>query len=144
MSRDDDARWMRRCGELAAIAGRAGNTPVGAVVALDRMAIGEAAEEVPRGPRAFAHAELLAIEAAILATGRRELDDATLYSTAEPCILCGFALREARIGRVVIDRPSGDIGSVRGRWPLLAADGVDGWGSPPLIVWWDTPAKAAP
>jgi tRNA(adenine34) deaminase len=132
----EDARWMRRCEALAQEAAAAGNTPVGAVVVIDGTSAGEAAEEVPRGPRPFAHAELLAIESAIRATGTRQLDGATLYSTAEPCILCGFAIRETRIARVVIGRPAGDIGSVRSRFPVLTADGVDGWGAPPAVVWW--------
>jgi len=133
---ETDAAWMRRCEELARRAETAGNTPVGAVVVLDGASLGEAAEEVPRGPRAFAHAELLAIEAAIGATGKRQLDGATLYSTAEPCILCGFAVREARIARVVIGRPAGAIGSVRSRFPVLTADDVAGWGAPPAVLWW--------
>lgn len=128
---------MERCADLAREAGIAGNTPVGAVVVMGPAAVGEAAEEVPRGGRAFAHAELLAVEAAIRSVGSRLLETATLYSTAEPCILCGFAIRETRIRRVVIGRPAGAVGSVRSRFPILAADGVEGWGPPPSVVWWD-------
>lgn len=135
----DDASWMRRCEELASRAAAAGNTPVGAVVVMDGAAIGEAAEEAPRGQRRFAHAELLAVEAALRTTGRRVVERATLYSTAEPCILCGFAIREAHIARVVVGRPSGDIGSIRSRFPVLGADWVDRWGPPPEVVWWSEP-----
>src|SRR5690606_19178488 len=92
-----DERWMHRCEELAHQAAAAGNTPVGAVVVLDGEAVGEAAEEAPNGPRRFGHAELLAVERALHSTQRRFLESATLYSTAEPCVLCGFAIREARI-----------------------------------------------
>jgi hypothetical protein len=77
-----DAHWMLRCEHLARQAARAGNTPVGALVVLDGKVVGEAAEEVPNGPRRFAHAELLAIEASLRATGRRSLETATLYTTA--------------------------------------------------------------
>ncbi|MCC7418175.1 MAG: nucleoside deaminase [Acidobacteria bacterium] len=127
---------MRRCEDLARRAALAGNTPVGALVVLDGGVVGEAAEEAPRGARPFGHAELLAIEAAIRAAGSRLLERATLYSTAEPCVLCGFAVRETRIARVVIGRPAGDIGSARSRFPILAADWVDRWGRPPQVVWW--------
>lgn len=72
------------------------------------------------------------------ATGRRYLDSATLYSTAEPCILCGYAVRETRIPRVVIGRPSDETGSVRSRFSVLIADCVQRWGSPPEIVWWQS------
>ena len=136
MGRGADARWMRRCEELAERAAAAGNTAVGAVVVIDGASVGEAAEEAPRGQRPFAHAELLAIEASMRTVGDRLLEHGTLYSTAEPCILCGFAIREARISRVVAGRPVGDIGSIRSRFPILAADWVGRWGPPPEVVWW--------
>lgn len=128
---------MRRCQELARVAQEAGNTPVGAAIVRDGMLVAEAAERSPRGPRAFAHAELLAVEAALAELGAGSVEGATLYSTAEPCILCGFAIREAKLGRVVIGRPSGEIGSVRSRFEVLAADWVQRWGSPPEVLWWD-------
>lgn len=127
---------MARCAELAEQARAAGCTPVGSVIVLDSEVIAEAAEEVPRGPRAFAHAELLAVEQALRTTTRDALARATLYSTAEPCLLCGFAIREARIGRVVIARPTGEIGSVSSRFPILTTADVTRWGPPPAIVWW--------
>jgi len=98
--------------------------------------VGEAAEQTPRGDRRFAHAELLAVEASLRALGRRSLETATLYSTAEPCILCGYAIREARISRVVVSRPSGATGSIRSRFPVLSADWVERWAAPPEVVWW--------
>lgn len=129
------ARWMDRCEELARQANRAGNTPVGAVLVLDGIAIAEAAEETPAGPRPFAHAEFLVVERALMLRPRPALQDATLYSTVEPCILCGYAVREARIGRLVLARSAGEIGSIRSRFPVLTADWVDRWGPPPAVVW---------
>ena len=133
----DDARWMDRCEELARETQRAGNTPVGAVLVLDGVAIAEAAEETPSGPRPFAHAELLVVERAVMLRPRPDLEEATLYSTAEPCVLCGYAVREARIGRVVIARPAGEIGSIRSKFPVLTADWVNRWGPPPTVVWFE-------
>ena len=132
-----DARWMDRCEELAREAKRAGNTPVGAVLVLDGVAIAEGAEETPSGPRPFAHAELLVVERALMLRPRRDLQKATLYSTAEPCVLCGYAVREARVGRVVVARPVGEIGSIRSKFPLLTADWVQRWGPPPTVVWFE-------
>jgi tRNA(adenine34) deaminase len=131
---------MDRCEELAREAKRAGNTPVGAVLVLDGAAIAEAAEETPAGPRPFAHAELLVVERALMLRPRPDLREATLYSTAEPCVLCGYAVREARIGRVVVTRPAGEIGSLRSRFPVLTADWVDRWGPPPVVVWFNESA----
>ena len=139
----EDAAWMRRCAELSQQAAAAGNTPVGALLVVDGRVLAEAAEEAPNGPRRFAHAELLAVEAGLRAAGTRHLESATLYSTAEPCLLCGYAIREARLKRVVVGRPSGDTGSLSPRFPILSATGVDRWGPPPEIAWWTegTPRK---
>lgn len=129
------ARWLERCEELARRAKQAGNTAVGAVLVLDGLAIAEAAEETPAGPRAFAHAEILVVEHALMIRPRPDLQNATLYSTVEPCVLCGYAVREARIGRLVLLRAAGEIGSIRSRFPVLTADWVERWGPPPSIVW---------
>lgn len=135
-----DAHWMRRCEELAREARASGNTGVGAVLVADGHVVAEAAEETPLGPRPFAHAEILVVEQVLMRTPRPDLRAATLYSTAEPCVLCGYAVREAGIGRVVIARPSGDIGSIRSRFPVLTADWVSRWGPPPDVVWFgETP-----
>jgi tRNA(adenine34) deaminase len=131
-----DAIWMRRASELAEQARAAGNTAVGALIVLDGEIVAEAEEQTPAGPRPFAHAELLAVEA-VFKELRGALRHATLYSTAEPCVLCAFAIREAQIGRVVIGREAGEIGSVRSRFPVLTADWVSRWGAPPEILWWD-------
>ena len=131
-----DAIWMRRASELAERAHAAGNTAVGALIVLNGQVIAEAEEQTPAGPRPFAHAELLAVEA-VFTQFRGLLRSATLYSTAEPCVLCAFAIREAQIGRVVIGREAGEIGSVRSRFPVLTADWVPRWGAPPEIVWWE-------
>jgi len=128
---------MDRCEALAREAKRAGNTPVGAVLVLDGVAIAEGAEETPSGPRPFAHAELLVVERALMLRPRPDLQKATLYSTAEPCVLCGYAVREARVGRVVVARPVGETGSIRSKFPLLTADWVQRWGPPPTVVWFE-------
>jgi tRNA(Arg) A34 adenosine deaminase TadA len=128
--------WMRRAAELAERARAAGNTAVGALIVLDGNVIAEAEEQTPAGPRPFAHAEVLTVEA-VFARYRGSLRRATLYSTAEPCVLCAFAVREAQIGRVVIGREAGEIGSVRSRFPVLTADWVLRWEAPPEVVWWE-------
>ncbi len=130
-----DARWMRRAAELASSAGRAGHTPVGSLIVLDGRIIAEAEEGVRRGQRSLAHAELLAVEVA-LASGLGSLERATLYSTVEPCILCGFAIREAGIGRVVMGRKAGEVGAVHSIFPVLTTREIRRWGTPPQVSWW--------
>ncbi len=130
-----DRRLMTRVDELAAEAGRAGNTAVGTIVAQGERVLAEAEEQTPQGPDPFAHAELVAVRRAMAAAGHRHLPEATLYSNVEPCFLCSYAIREARIGRVVIGRPTPEIGGVSSRYPLLTAGDIERWGRAPEVVW---------
>ena len=58
----DHELFMRRCLELATVARDQGNTPVGSVVVLDGVIIGEAAETLPKGSSITGHAEILACQ----------------------------------------------------------------------------------
>lgn len=135
---------MERCRELALEAKAAGNTAVGSLVAVADRVIAEAGEECPAGPDPFAHAELLAVRSAIAELGRPLPPEATLYSTAEPCFLCSFAIREAGLRRVVIGRPTPGIGGATSRYPILVADDVERWGAPPDVVWWEEAWRLSP
>ena len=130
-----DRRVMIRVDELAAEAGRAGNSAVGTIVTQGERVLAEAKEETPKGPDPFAHAELVAVRQAMAAAGRRHLPGATLYTNVEPCFLCSYAIREARIGRIVIGRPTPEIGGVSSRYPLLTANDIERWGRAPEVVW---------
>ena len=134
---------MRRCEELAQAAKLAGNTPVGALLATGHRVVAEAEEEVPAGDDPFAHAELLVVRRAVQALGRKQLPEATLYTTAEPCLLCSFAIREFGIGRVVIGSATPDIGGATSQYPVLSASDVPRWGAPPEIVWEHPPANSS-
>lgn len=137
-----DLERMARCRELARRAGQDGNQPIGALVAVGGEVLAEAEEQTPAGPLAFAHAELLAVQRAISASGRRRLPEATLYSTHEPCFLCSYALRAARIGRVVIESAVPEIGGATSRYPILTADDILTWGPPPVLVWVEPPSPS--
>lgn len=132
---ETDRLMMDRCFELAGLAAAAGNHPVGSVVAVGGRILGEAEEEWPNGPLAFAHSELLALQRAIGTTGEKRLPAATLYSSHEPCLLCSYALRATGVGRVVIAEPVPEIGGVTSSYPILTAEDVSIWGKPPLIQW---------
>ncbi len=130
-----DERLMRRCIELARQAKRAGNTAVGSLIAIDARIVVEAEEETPGGPDRFAHAELIAVRRATERLGRKTFPEAVLYTTAEPCLLCSFAIREARIERIVIGTSVPHIGGATSPYPILSAADVPPWGAPPTIVW---------
>ena len=76
-----DRQMMRRCIELAASAKESGHSPVGCVITIEIEMIAEAGELCPGGSDPFAHAEILAVAAAMRVTGAERLPGATLYTT---------------------------------------------------------------
>jgi tRNA(adenine34) deaminase len=98
----NDLDYMKMAYAQAVSAGRAGEIPVGAVVA---CATGEvlsrAGNRVERGANAMLHAEIEAIRKACRRTGEKYLAGATMYVTLEPCPMCMGAISWAKIARVV-------------------------------------------
>ena len=84
--------------------------PVGAVVMQEGTVLGEAHNETILRNDPTAHAELLAIQRALLATGSDRLVLATLYVTLEPCAQCAGAAILAKVGRVVFGAPDARVG----------------------------------
>jgi tRNA(adenine34) deaminase len=112
----EDERWMRRALSLAAHARDAeGEVPVGAVLVLDGVVIGEGWNRNITLNDPTAHAEIQAVREAGQTVGNYRLPGATLYVTLEPCAMCSMALVHARVARVVYgasDPKTGAAGSV--------------------------------
>lgn len=68
------------------------DVPVGAVVVLDGAVVASARNAREGLGLPTAHAEILAIERAARALGRRRLTGCTLYVTLEPCPMCAGAI----------------------------------------------------
>jgi tRNA(adenine34) deaminase len=104
--------------EALALAGRAaeeGEVPVGAVVVKDGAVIGRGFNKPVSGNDPTAHAEIVALREAGIATGNYRLAGCALYVTIEPCAMCAGAIMHARIGRLVYgaaDPKAGACGSV--------------------------------
>ena len=130
----DHEGFMRRCLELAAIARSGGNTPVGSVVVLDGEVIGEAREALPAGTSVTGHAEVLACQAALDRTGRGDLAGAALYTTAEPCFMCSYVIRQLRVALVVYGVETPLIGGVTSSHPILIDPALDRWRPAPVVV----------
>ena len=108
----DEAGFMRRALELAHEAERRGEVPVGAVVVLDGVAVGEGFNEPVGTHDPTAHAEIVALRAAARRIGNYRLPGATLYVTIEPCQMCVGAMVHARIARVVYGTPEPKAGAI--------------------------------
>jgi tRNA(adenine34) deaminase len=110
-----DEDFMRAALALAEQARDAGEVPVGAVVVRDGVVIGSGFNSPISRHDPSAHAEILALRAAAVASGNYRLSGCTLYVTLEPCVMCSGAIMHARIGRVVYGAPdpkTGACGSV--------------------------------
>lgn len=126
--------FMRRCILLAGMAREQGNTPVGSVVVLDGEIIGEATETLPKESSITGHAEILACQYAVDSTGRNDLAGAVLYTTAEPCFMCSYAIRQLRIDRVIYGIETPVIGGSTSSHPILTDPGLDGWRKAPKVI----------
>ncbi len=85
----------------AEAAAKAGEVPIGAVVAVDGRVVARRHNEREGTGDPTAHAEVLALRDAATAVGSWRLDNATLVVTLEPCPMCAGAAWAARVGRVV-------------------------------------------
>jgi len=108
-----DNQWMKEAIREATKALEEGEVPVGAVVVRDGRLIGRGHNRVEALKDATAHAEIIALGAAAEAAGDWRLEDATIYVTLEPCVMCLGAMFLARVSRLVYgarDRRAGACG----------------------------------
>jgi len=119
---------MSRALDLAAVAGRAGDVPVGAVVLSGSgEVVGEGANIREAQGDPTGHAEVVALRAASRHTGSWRLAGCTLVVTLEPCPMCAGALLLARVATVVFgawDPKAGACGSV---WDLVRDRRANHW-----------------
>jgi tRNA(adenine34) deaminase len=115
----DAEAFMRAALAEARVGLAAGEVPVGAVVVLDDVILGQAHNTPITLGDPTAHAEVLALREAARKVGNYRLPRATLYATLEPCVMCCGAVIHARIARVVYGAPDPKAGAVASRYRLL-------------------------
>lgn len=98
---EQDFQWMQLAIEQAALAGRADEVPVGAVVVFEEEVIGRGFNRPISGHDPSAHAEIQALRAAAKHHKNYRLVGADLFVTLEPCLMCVGAMVHARIERCV-------------------------------------------
>jgi tRNA(adenine34) deaminase len=114
MDRASAEIWMREALEEADRALAHEDVPIGCIiVGADSLELGRAhnRREIDADPTA--HAEILALRAAARQVGHWRLENATVYSTLEPCPMCAGALVNARIGRLIYGADDPKAGAVR-------------------------------
>ena len=101
MLNQDDCRFLRMAIELAQKARDAGEDPFGAVLVYQSEVVHTSIDKTIQLSDPTAHAETNLIREYCSMYKRFSLEGYTLYSSAEPCIMCAGAIRWARISRVV-------------------------------------------
>ncbi len=129
-----DEQFMQRCIELAKEAKDEGNVPVGSIIVRNGVIIAEAKEIVPTQQVVTGHAEVLAVQRACDVLGTMDLYNCVLYTTAEPCWMCAYLIRDTKIGRVVIGSLTPHVGALSTDYKIMTIETVPYWGTPPEIV----------
>lgn len=133
-----DRTMMARAIALSKQSRAAGEYPYGVLICLAGEVVAESINRVKHDADVTRHAEVVAISAAQKALGSTSLDDCVIYSSAEPCVLCSYAIRESRIGRVVYGLHSPHMGGLS-KWNVLEDEGLsrtmpEVFAPPPTVV----------
>ncbi|MFE5940840.1 nucleoside deaminase [Streptomyces sp. NPDC056470] len=100
-----DLQFARESVACAADAVGRGDQPFGAVVAVGANRLVASCNEVLATHDPTAHAEIVAIRAAVNVRAKHQLDDCTLYASCEPCVMCAGAIAWSGIRRVFFCLP---------------------------------------
>ena len=114
--------YMRQALALAREAEAAGEVPVGAVVVVNGTIAGKGRNGPVASHDPTAHAEMLALREAAAALGNYRLEQATVYVTLEPCVMCAGALVAARVQRLVFGARDLRFGGVRSKFRIADSD----------------------
>lgn len=120
-----DEHFMERALELARCAYDLNEVPVGALLVRDNKVLAAAHNRCVLDSDPCAHAEVLAIRNAAQCVNDCRLDNATLYVTLEPCLMCCGAILQARIARLVYSAREPRTGAVVSVHDSLRLPGVN-------------------
>ena len=110
-----DARYLRDAIALSRTGRDRGNRPFGAVlVAADGAVLARAWCDTGETGDCTGHAETNAVRQASPRFSREVLAGATIYSSAEPCVMCAGAIFWSNVGRVVFGIDAVSLRELRG------------------------------
>ena len=125
--------YMRICIQLGKQALKKGNPPVGAILVYNGKVIGQGIEAGKSTGDITNHAEIEAIRNAINNGFRSILDQSSMFTTHEPCIMCAYNIRHHKLKHLYYGTPVDDIGGHTSSFKLLTTTSVPKWGTPPHI-----------
>jgi len=100
--KDTDAKYLRQAIELSKRARSGNNRPFGAVIiSQDGQLLSEAFNNTAETGDITGHAETNAVRNLGAEYDRLTLENATIYSSGEPCVMCAGSIFWSGVGRVV-------------------------------------------
>ena len=120
---DTDLAMMARAIELASRAAEEGEVPIAAVIYRGEELVAEGWNRRENDHDASAHAEIVAIREAGRKLGQWRLNGLSMAVTLEPCPMCGGALVNSRMERVVYGADDPKAGARRSSMRSPATDG---------------------
>ena len=125
-SKGEAEHWMGQACELALQAGQKDEVPVGAILVVDNAIVGTGANRREETRRTVAHAEIVALEDYSQRFSEwRFLPGASLFVTAEPCLMCTGALLWARVENIYFGCSDPRDAALRRLWPLVQSGTFD-------------------
>ena len=100
----NDEYFMKQALVEARSAAEEGEVPVGAVIVCNNQIIARAHNQTERLNDPTAHAEMLAITAAVGVLGAKYLTGCSLYVTVEPCVMCAGAIGWSQLSKIVFQQ----------------------------------------
>jgi len=126
--------YMNKCIELARIAKKRGDSPVGSILVKNKTIVGEGIEGVKIHKDITFHSEIEAIRNATKQLNTNNLSDCILFSTHEPCIMCSYAIRHHKINTIVFGISVTDIGGFSSKFKVLEDESITKWSTVPKII----------
>jgi tRNA(adenine34) deaminase len=117
-----DELYMREALQLAVEAERNNEVPVGAVIVLHNEIFARGRNSPIALNDPTAHAEILALREAGNRIANYRLEQATIYVTLEPCVMCAGALVAARLTRLVFGARDLRFGGVRSKFRIADSE----------------------
>ncbi len=121
----NDEYFMKIALEEANKAYMEDEVPIGCVVVYKGEVIGRGYNKRSQRKSTIAHAEIIAIDNACKHLGDWRLEDCTIYSTVEPCIMCSGAIIQARIKRLVFGTNNKKFGTAGSITNVFELDGFN-------------------
>jgi len=125
---------IRRTIELAATARRKGNHPFGALLVLDGRILLTAENSVNSDNDVTAHAEINLVSMATRRLDPAILEQATFYTSTEPCAMCAGAIFWAGILTVVYGCSAETLGELAGESFVIPCRHIFSFGMPQIDV----------